>query len=65
VFDEERLPAWVTWQRRPFPDANLRLLGGCQPALVDSGFLGHAQETATWTRAQAVNRPGFTGGLVA
>jgi hypothetical protein len=32
-----RLPAWVTWQRRPFPDANLLLLGGPEPALVDSG----------------------------
>ncbi|MGH3311491.1 MAG: hypothetical protein ACRDP3_13040 [Streptomyces sp.] len=28
------LPAWVTWQRRPFPDANLLLLHGRQPALV-------------------------------
>ena len=37
VFDAERLPAWVTWQRRPFPDANLLLLRGRQPALVDSG----------------------------
>jgi hypothetical protein len=46
VLDAERLPAWVTWQRRPFPDANLLLLGGRQPALVDSGFVGHAQDTA-------------------
>jgi Metallo-beta-lactamase superfamily len=51
VLDAERLPAWVTWQRRPFPDANLLLLAGRQPALVDSGFVGHAQETAAWTRA--------------
>jgi hypothetical protein len=28
VLDAERLPAWVTWQRRPFPDANLLLLRG-------------------------------------
>jgi glyoxylase-like metal-dependent hydrolase (beta-lactamase superfamily II) len=48
--DAERLPAWVTWQRRPFPDPNLLLLHGRQPALVDSGFVGHVQETATWTR---------------
>jgi hypothetical protein len=26
--DDERLPSWVTWQRRPFPDANLLLLRG-------------------------------------
>jgi glyoxylase-like metal-dependent hydrolase (beta-lactamase superfamily II) len=51
VLDAERLPAWVTWQRRPFPDANLLLLGGRQPVLVDSGFVGHAQDTAAWTRA--------------
>jgi hypothetical protein len=25
VLDAERLPAWVTWQHRPFPDANLHL----------------------------------------
>jgi hypothetical protein len=43
----------VTWQRRPFPDANLLLLHGGQPALIDSGFVGHAQETAAWVRAHA------------
>jgi hypothetical protein len=57
VLDAKRLPAWVTWQRRPFPDANLLLLGGRQPALVDSGFVGHAQETATWTRAPPGSSP--------
>jgi hypothetical protein len=41
VLDPERLPAWTTFQPRPFPDANLLLLGGRQPALVDSGFVGH------------------------
>jgi hypothetical protein len=41
--DAERLPLWVTWQRRPFPDANLLLIHGRQPTLVDSGFVGHAQ----------------------
>ena len=30
-----RLPPWVTWQQRPFPDANLLLLPGRNPALVD------------------------------
>ncbi|MDQ3733415.1 MAG: MBL fold metallo-hydrolase [Actinomycetota bacterium] len=49
--DAERLPAWVAWQPRPFPDANLLLLHGQQPALVDSGFVGHAQETAAWIGA--------------
>jgi len=51
--DDERLPAWVSWQRRPFPDANLLLLRGREPALVDSGFTGHARETADWVRAHA------------
>jgi len=53
ALDDERLPAWVTWQRRPFPDANLLLLRGREPALVDSGFTGHAQQTADWVRAHA------------
>lgn len=48
-----RPPAWVTWQRRPFPDANLLLLRGPEPALVDSGFVGHARETVAWARAHA------------
>lgn len=51
MVDSERLPALVAWQRRPFPDANLLRLRGRQPALVDSGFVGHAQETAAWIRA--------------
>lgn len=46
------LPAWVTWQARSFPDANLLLLHGREPALVDSGFVGHAEQTAAWARAQ-------------
>ncbi|HEX4253069.1 MAG TPA: MBL fold metallo-hydrolase [Pseudonocardia sp.] len=49
--DTEQLPAWVTWQPRPFPDSNLLLLQGRQPALVDSGFVGHAEQTAEWVRA--------------
>ena len=48
--EPEPLPAWVTFQRRPFPDANMLLLQGRQPALVDSGFVGHAQQTAAWVR---------------
>lgn len=42
----ERLPRWVTWQQRPFPDANLLYLDGTHPALADSGFVGHAEDTA-------------------
>ena len=51
ALDDERLPAWLTWQRRPFPDANLLLLRGREPALADSGFVGHARETADWVHA--------------
>jgi glyoxylase-like metal-dependent hydrolase (beta-lactamase superfamily II) len=51
--EEERLPAWVDWQQRPFPDANLLLLHGREPVMVDSGFVGHAEDTAEWARAQA------------
>ena len=51
--DADLLPTWVTWQRRPFPDANLLLLHGQQPALVDSGFVGHAAETAAWADVRA------------
>jgi hydroxyacylglutathione hydrolase len=47
------LLTWVTWQERPFPDANLLLVRGRDAALVDSGFVGHAQDTADWARAQA------------
>jgi glyoxylase-like metal-dependent hydrolase (beta-lactamase superfamily II) len=47
------LPTWLTWQPRPFPDANLLLLHGREPALVDSGFVGHAEQTAAWARARA------------
>jgi glyoxylase-like metal-dependent hydrolase (beta-lactamase superfamily II) len=47
------MPSWLTWWQRPFPDANTLLLPGRQPALIDSGFVGHAQETAAWARAKA------------
>jgi hypothetical protein len=36
------LPPRLVWRQRPFPDANL-LLSGRRPALVDSGFVGHAE----------------------
>lgn len=45
------LPDWVRWEQRAFPSANLLLLHGRTPALVDSGFVGHAQQTADWVRA--------------
>lgn len=47
------LPSWVTWWQRPFPDAGTLLLHGRRPALVDSGFVAHAEETAAWARAHA------------
>lgn len=50
------LPTWVTWQARPFPDANLLLLPGPTPALVDSGFVGHAVQTREWAEAHADRR---------
>jgi glyoxylase-like metal-dependent hydrolase (beta-lactamase superfamily II) len=53
ALDAEQLPGWVTWEHRPFPDVNLLLLHGRRSALVDSGFVGHAQETAAWVRAHA------------
>jgi len=49
----QRLPAWVVWRQRPFPDANLLLLQGAQPALVDSGFVGQAKRTAEWVHAHS------------
>ncbi len=52
VDDLDCLPPWVTWQQRPFPDANLLLLPGRNPALVDSGFVGHADQTADWVHAR-------------
>jgi glyoxylase-like metal-dependent hydrolase (beta-lactamase superfamily II) len=50
--EPERLPSWVTWQQRPFPDANLLFLPGRNPALIDSGFVGHAAQTADWVRTR-------------
>lgn len=43
-----QLPPWVHWRQRSFPDANLLLLQGRVPTLVDSGFVGHAARTAAW-----------------
>ncbi|MET9677775.1 MBL fold metallo-hydrolase [Streptomyces sp. NPDC006482] len=47
------LPSWLTWWQRPFPDANTLLLHGRQPALIDTGFVGHAEETVAWAHAHA------------
>lgn len=50
---QEGLPSWVQWEQRAFPNANLLLLHGRQPALVDSGFVAHAGETLRWAHAHA------------
>lgn len=47
------MPPRVIWQRRAFPDTNLLLIAGREPALVDSGFVGHAEQTAAWAGAHA------------
>lgn len=39
------LPSGVVWSQRSFPDANFLLLRGEQTALVDSGFVAHAEQT--------------------
>lgn len=53
--DPTSVPDWVTWVQRPFPDANLLLLSGRHPALIDSGFVGHAPETAAWVRERTTD----------
>src|SRR4051812_26026860 len=57
--DPDLLPRWVRWQRRPFPDANLLLLPGPRAALIDSGFVGHADQTREWAEARAGGRIGL------
>ena len=52
---QEHLPPWMKWQHRLFPDANLLLLKGRDAALVDSGFVGHADETTEWVNAHTDN----------
>jgi glyoxylase-like metal-dependent hydrolase (beta-lactamase superfamily II) len=46
------LPHGVHFEQRPFPDSNLLLLGGREPALIDSGFVGHVGQTAAWVRTR-------------
>lgn len=53
TFTPDDLPDWALWQQRPFPDANLLLINGTEPALIDSGFVGHADDTAQWVRSEA------------
>ncbi len=53
---EDQLADWVCWQARPFPDANLLLLAGPRPVLVDTGFVGHAEQTRHWAEARAGGR---------
>lgn len=48
--NSELLPDWVVWSPRSFPDTNLLLLTGRRPALIDTGFVGHADQTAAWVR---------------
>lgn len=52
----DRLPDWARSQARPFPDANLLLLPGPRPALVDTGFVGNATRTRDWAEAHAGGR---------
>jgi glyoxylase-like metal-dependent hydrolase (beta-lactamase superfamily II) len=54
--DADQVPAWVRWQARPFPDANLLLLPGPHPALIDTGFVGNAARTRDWAEAEAGTR---------
>jgi glyoxylase-like metal-dependent hydrolase (beta-lactamase superfamily II) len=49
----DELPHWITWRQRPFPNANLLLLNGATSALVDSGFVTHADRTAEWVARRA------------
>lgn len=42
---EAHLPRGVVWEQRLFPDANFLLLEGERPALVDTGFVAHAEST--------------------
>jgi len=50
-----RLPDWAMLWRRPFPDANLLLLPGRQAAVIDSGFVAHAHQTAAWVRSRTTD----------
>jgi len=47
-------PQLRSWQH-PFFDANALLLPGRHPALGDTGFVGHTDETVAWARTHAGN----------
>jgi hydroxyacylglutathione hydrolase len=51
--EPDRLPRWVTWQQRPFPDANLLLLPSRNPALAGGGFAGQTAELSARTHRPA------------
>lgn len=53
MIGESAIPSWLRWQQRPFPDCNIFLVLGRVPALIDSGFVGHAVENAGWIRQQS------------
>lgn len=53
---DDRLPTWVQFELRPFPDSNLLLLPGPEPAMVDSGFVGNADRTREWAQAHGGGR---------
>lgn len=53
AIDDDRLPRWVRYRPRPFPDANLLLLPGPRSALIDTGFVGHAEQTREWAEVHA------------
>lgn len=44
----------ITWRPRPFPNANLLTLGGDEPAVVDTGFAAHVEETLGLVREAGV-----------
>lgn len=53
---DDRLPTWVQFELRPFPDSNLLLLPGPEPTMVDSGFVGNADRTREWAQAHGGGR---------
>jgi hypothetical protein len=55
--EPDRLPPWVTWQQRPFPDANLLLLPGRNPAPAGSGFAGQTAELSARPRPASCRWP--------
>lgn len=50
------LPDWLVWQQRAFPNANFLLAKGKEPALVDSGFVAHAEQNRHTAEAAAGGR---------